>query len=206
MIKLQDIPIIVIHLQSRVDRFLWITQHLLDNKFPPYKIFAATNDEDGVVGLLYTMTSVMKGLMDSDYPYVLVMEDDAEVITTLPERKINAALADLNGDFDLLYLGCNLERPDSKKHTDNTIKIFTAKAAHAIIYSRPGIQKTLERLLAMDSPIPYDELLIDVQRDSNSFATSKLIFGQIAGHSDIQKKSVNYNNMLKTRFKKNAPK
>lgn len=204
-LKFENIPIIVINLKDREDRKLWIQHHLADNDIFSYKVFEATYEKDGVSGLLLTMTSIMMGLVEQNYPYALILEDDAQFLANHPIRKIKAALKELPDDFDTLYLGCNLEKPDSKMYSKSLIKIFTAKAAHAIVYSNSGMKKILSGLQALTTPIPYDELLInEVQRDEKSFATKTLIMGQREGFSDIQRKVVSYNNMLKRRFTLNT--
>lgn len=204
MIDFRKIPIIIVNLEDRKDRRAWVQGHLAEQDIFSYAVFKATEDKDGVKGLLYTMTSIMKGLYDAEYPYVLILEDDFEFIVKTPIRKIISAVKALPEDFDMLYLGCNLEKPDSTAHSKHLIKIKSAKAAHSIIFSKKAIEKAMNLLIELSSPIPYDELLIEIQKEGNSYATKTLITGQHEGYSDIQKKVVSYNNMLKNRFEKNT--
>lgn len=204
MIDFKNIPIIVVNLEDRKDRRAWIQGHLAEHGIFSYAVFKATEDKDGVKGLLYTMTSIMKGLYDAEYPYVLIFEDDVKFIEKAPISKIVSAVKSLPENFDMLYLGCNLEKPDSTAYSKHLIKIKSAKAAHAIIFSKKAIEKVMNLLIELSSPIPYDELLIEIQKEGNSYATKKLIAGQQEGYSDIQKKVVSYNNMLSNRFKQNT--
>lgn len=205
MINFVDIPIIVVNLPHRQDRSVWVKKHFADNKIIGYVFFEATYSTNGVVGLLNTMLSLMKSLDDNKYPNVLIFEDDAEFLTKFPDRDIKRALNELPDDFDALYLGCNLEKPDSEPHSKNLIKVKSAKAAHGVVYSAGAIRKVYQELLSMKTVIPYDDLLINIlQKDGNSYASKKLIVGQKEMYSDIENRNVSYNAMLKRRFTQNT--
>ena len=197
--------IIVIHLQERYDREYWIKTHFQVNEVPTYKIWNAIKHENGELGLLETWKILTTSLLDSPHEHFLIFEDDAEFIIPNPMNEIEKVFKELPKDFDLCFLGCNLEKADTEPFSNHLIKVKTAKAAHAIIYSKEIIRKLNNALLSLQPPIPYDELLIsEVQINNNSYASKPMIVGQKEGYSDIQKKIVSYNDMLKYRFNKNT--
>jgi hypothetical protein len=74
----------------------------------------------------------------SDGP-VLLMEDDC---------MLKAPIPDIEVDFDLIYLGCNLHGEKPEPVTANLSRVRKAWMSHAIIYSK----KTLEYIISKYNP------------------------------------------------------
>ena len=137
---------------------------------------------------------------------VLIFEDDVQFIDdtlTILERSINQ----LPEDWDMLYLGANIEKP-AYQISDNLAKLTFAYSTHAysVNLSKPESSDFLDLLLKINldentihNDVTYCEEIIP---NYNCYVCVPIIAIQQPSFSDIEQRFVNYDWMV-SRFNSN---
>jgi hypothetical protein len=194
--------ITVISLEERfTDRIIPLIEHLEGFGFD-YTVFKATKLDDGKLGLIVTVADLFRQLLlDESWDYKFIAEDDMRFIVDNPKEIIEKCLEQLPGDFDILYLGCNLWQSIIHKYSSNLIKVEDVFALHSCIYSRTGMQKVLDAIHSMVTIIPLDVLIKEkILPSGKCFCSLPMLTKQISGYSNIENKIVDYDRILQNRF------
>jgi GR25 family glycosyltransferase involved in LPS biosynthesis len=144
-----------INLEYREDRKVSFLEH-----FKPYKLDTFFERYNGLYhgdkfynfshphdACSTTHLELLKECYEKGYERVLILEDDA-IFYDDGLTNIEKGLNDLSKveDWDMIYLGCMILDPYLIKVTDNLIKQRKLLTAHAVGYSKKGIQKILNSL------------------------------------------------------------
>lgn len=181
--------IFVINLPERKDRLQKIKEELRKYEIP-FDIFHATKHPNGADGLQHTMKDLF--IAAKDFDNILVFEDDVNIIEDI-NKYLPLALKELPDDFDLLYLGANLNAPlNPVKKCAYILSCSYMLTTHAIIYS-PKSRTTLLKDM-IDNGIkkverwkePFDQTCERLlQRRGKCYISNPMIAVQYNGHSDV---------------------
>lgn len=189
-----------IHLPHRSDRLAhiarlqaaapWLHVHLVDAVHTP---------EAGWKGCLQSHQAVVRYAKDNRFPYVLVLEDDCDLLVSPSEFK-----AALVASIDYLTTtpsaqivsGCGnlVTKTATMVDSRGGVRFLTApdvRTTHCILYSAASY----DAVLSFDPDIPID----DQMNRCNIVFTYPYLATQRPGHSDIQDASVEYTNIEASR-------
>lgn len=188
----------VINLPERTDRKKSVAKEM-DRVKLGYRFWRAiTHPSGGVIGLIETMKYLLEHCIANDYDKVLILEDDVRFLET--RIFVDKCISQLPDDFDLMYLGCNLAQNKVELFSPNLIRVDSAYATHAILYSNSGVKKVYEFLKrGSDSPLDV-QIVHGVQVDGNCYACYPMAVTQVDSYSDIEKRNIQYRQLLEDRF------
>lgn len=134
------------------------------------------------------------GILESGKGPMLVTEDDIELCNNW--FRLADALQELPNDWDVLYLGANLNGTYQQGYSQNLCRIKNALQSYAVAYSEKMRRWIVEnydwKLMDADHPI-YDEWLRRiVQPQFNCFVMRPMIIQQVPGYSDLWEMETNY--------------
>jgi hypothetical protein len=111
-------------------------------------------------------------------------------------------MADLPPDWDMLYLGANLQVP-IEMYSQNLYRLKGAYTTHAIIYNS---QRVIDYILKHDGGGRKIDVFyaLDVMENFNVYATRPMLATQRAGYSDIMSCHTEYE-ALPESYKQFAP-
>jgi GR25 family glycosyltransferase involved in LPS biosynthesis len=183
--------IFVINLDNEVgiQRRIVLADHFMRQNIP-YSIFKATEHERGAWGLLWTMKRLFIQCVSENLTNVLVFEDDAYIV--LPDSGfwpfIETVWPQLPKDYFCLCLGTNLLSVPVRI-SDNILRIRSAYATHAIVYSLEAMREILKALDNNPTCLPYDIVLLkDIQQvHGKCYCTYPQLVLQRPGYSSIEK-------------------
>lgn len=183
----------VINLIDRSDRMTDFQK----NSFPfEVKRFNAIKTDPGWLGCTASMLEIIK--RQKRFPFV-IFEDDCLLLESW--SVVENAMIQLPDDWDALWLGATLMRP-IERYSENLFRLKEAFCAHAIIYnSRKMINyilnnfgeyfKTSNQRRTIDVFYAYH-----LQEKFNCFIVSPLVATQRAGFSDIEKRDIDYQQII----------
>ena len=177
---------IVINLDSRPDRLKRFTKEIKALGIKTFDRFPAISQPDPLRGNGRSHYQCLKA------GYRMIFEDDAFFIPGAVDI-LAKAKKQLPKDWDLLYLGGNVEEP-LKSHSENLFRCTAAWGSYAIIYSDKGA----ERVLNEYDPFTGRFEIFDVylRRNSNidlqAYIVSPIICWTYAGYSDVNNREENY--------------
>ncbi len=138
--------------------------------------FDAIFNSDGHMGCMLSHIDLLRQINESEF---MIIEDDIKVIGSIND--MNKAISQLPDNWDLLYLGAELNQPITR-FSDNLFILKNATVTHAIMYNNQnGV---------VDYIIDKHEYIIDrfysekVQDRFNCFITYPMICTQDPGYSD----------------------
>lgn len=179
--------IFVISLDNQVG---WERISILQNHFAghgiPYTLFKATEHDRGAWGLLWTMKRLFIKCVAENIDNVLVFEDDATIVAPFWPF-IDYVWPQLPKNYHCLCLGTNLlSRPE--KLSENILRIRSAYATHAIVYSLEAMRLILIALENNPTTLPYDIVLMkEIQPLQKTYCTFPQLVLQRIGYSSIEK-------------------
>jgi GR25 family glycosyltransferase involved in LPS biosynthesis len=114
-------------------------------------------------------------------PMFMILEDDVKFTGTMHD--IEQCMSDLPSDWDMLYLGANLQAP-IEKYSDKLYRLKSAYGTHAIIYNSQRVVDFIVQKNAGGRKIDvfYAE---QVMEKFNVFATRPMLATQRPSLSDI---------------------
>jgi len=167
-------------------------------------IWSARVDTNGALGLMCSMKDLMRRCLSAEWYPVMICEDDVRLTHGAQYTRdvVYEALEQLPAGWQQMYLGANIEQPRSLTKVSSLLyRVKHAKALHACVYSREGLEWCLE----VDG-LPYDEHIAnELHPQGNAYITNPMLADQYPGWSDIRNKEVNYN-FLTERYKNGEPK
>ena len=120
---------------------------------------------------------------------VLVLEDDVwfKDLSHGPR-----AVSELPGDWDVLYLGANVNGTRQQWYSSSLRRIKNSLTTHAVAYSEKMVDYIVENFNPDTFPI-YDEWLrVNVQEQFNCFIVAPMIAWQKPGYSDLWQTKADY--------------
>ena len=109
----------------------------------------------GEVGCYLSHLLLIKSLINSNNKYTVIFEDDLEILDENLDNTINKIISNLNGNFDIVYLG-NLNNNHNEKVIDNIYTVNKTDAlwgTHAYIVNNNNAKKIYDSLLNIDFAI-----------------------------------------------------
>jgi len=194
-----------INLEHRKDRNVHTINELKKIGLNNPNRFNAIKHDKGIVGCGMSQLEVLKKAKNNNWDYVTIFEDD--VLFLKPEETLQKLDRIVNSDinWDVIILGGNNYQP-YKKINDDCIKVNNCQTTTAYIVKKSyydtlinhwseGLQKLIETnntpKYALDM---YWKLL---QKKDNFILITPIEVVQREDYSDIEKKNVNYINMMK---------
>lgn len=190
----------VINLPERADR-----RELIDKELSQYGVaytlVEAVKNDNGILGLLDSMKKLFSESISKGQSNIMVLEDDATFLAP-PIEFLNTVLTQLPQDYHCFYLGANLINTP-ERYSENILKIRSAYATHAIIYSRAAIDIIMSLL---DNHITaYDIILMNnLQGHGKCYCTYPLLATQQPGYSNIEKRIMDWSALMFTHFNLNT--
>jgi GR25 family glycosyltransferase involved in LPS biosynthesis len=131
-------------------------------------------------GFVGCRKSHLKVLRCGIVPYMLT-EDD--VLFTGDLKQLETCMSELPPDWDMLYLGANLQEP-LEIYSEHLYRLKSGYTTHAIIYNT---QRVVDYILEHKGGGRKIDVFYadDVQHKFNVYATRPMLATQRPGHSDI---------------------
>jgi hypothetical protein len=149
------------------------------------------------IGLVMTNIKILEECLSDQVSSVLILEDD--VVFTPRMRSAGEILGGLPENWDSLYLGGNHNSHKGvsppKKVSDGLCKIHHTFSTHAVGFKGDFIQKVLDRIRRVDSPL--DVAYTDLQKIHNFYCFYPALAVQRSGYSDIQNQTMDYSKWIK---------
>lgn len=187
--------------ERKEDRLIPLLFKLHELGFEDYKIYAATKDKNGALGLIHTIKKLFKECIELGLENVLVFEDDVYFLRDDIIKQIDICTEQLPTDYECLYLGCNLWQNVNFLHSPNLIPLYDSYALQSVIYSKQAMIKIVESIDNMKAFVPLDVLIQNrLMPHGKCFASFPNLTSQIVSFSNIQNKIQDWQNVLETRF------
>jgi glycosyl transferase family 25 len=149
----------------------------------------------GELGCYMSHMVILKDMINNNYSKILVFEDDV-VFNDDFNAKFDYYYNQLPNDWDIVYMSGN-HTTSLEKITDNIYKTNGTLAMHSYFISLEGAKKLYNLLVAKNMTDPIDVIGIEYQKNNNCYTFRPHLTYQKEGFSDIQKKVVNYDHLLK---------
>ena len=180
--------IFVISLKNRKDRRKKIATNLKKRKVVPFKFYnAVKNVKNPARGCLQSHINIIRQAKQKKLKSVMILEDDCKFLKkpTLPEPP---------KDWEMLYLGGNMEEVISKENPDwYQMRCWTT---HSYIIKDVLYDKVISELKQYDREIDR-YYCNEIHKNHKVYMCQPMITEQLAGYSDIEKKKVDYTHMKK---------
>ncbi len=170
--------IICMNLDKRQDRW-----QAMEKEFAQFGInarrFAACEGENRFLAYNQTYHGILSSVEQGN---CLVLEDDCRFRNV---GHLEQAISELPTDWDVLYLGANLNGTIQEKFSFCLYRIKNSLTSHAIAYSAKMIRWIVENFNRNQFPV-YDEWMRTiVQEQFNCFVIKPMIAWQAPGYSDL---------------------
>lgn len=132
----------------------------------------------GQVGLFLSMYQTFKRFLESDYDYLIWMEDDVKLLSNF-ETNLPYLLNQIDFEFDFISLGApENQMPNYRSELyDIENKFFCLNfkiySAESFIFSRAGMEKFIHEVDTHSYKYPLDWLLFNVRAGENDSALYK---------------------------------
>lgn len=192
----QDMKAHVINLAKRTDRWKRFVASAEETGIDYIRFEAIEPSEEdlkawrhspGLLGCNLSHKKLWQDFLQTDEPYLFVLEDDA--------RQIEEWDGKMPKEFDILYLGGNAKTyaKDNMRRHDVWRVARRVLTTHAYIISRAGAEKALKTPLHKEA---VDVALWDVQAEGKSYYYDPSLFIQNPDYSDILNRQVDYRGMI----------
>lgn len=182
--------ILYINLDSRVDRLIQIHQELIRVGITEAIRIPGILDDNRTKGFNQAQRNALK----SAKGVTLILEDD---VIFKDYNHLESALYELPEDWDLCYLGANIQGTDlcswnpPTYHSQYLKKVTQAWTTHAVAYSEKGAKWILENWDHANGQI-YDDFLRCNLEKMNAFILNPQVADQRPGYSDIWQRPTDY--------------
>ena len=194
-----------INLKHRTDRKLDTLRELQSFGIHNPTRFDAIKDDFGAIGCSKSHLEVLKIARKNNYPYVTIIEDDIQFLN--PKKTIQSLNNILNSKipWDVILIGGN-NYPPYQKINDDCIKVNNCQCCTAYIVKQSYYdtlinhwQKGLQKLIETNDIPNYalDQYWKILQKKDNFILITPLKVVQRESYSDIERKNVNYVDMMK---------
>lgn len=153
-----------------------------------------------------THAKILRKAQDLGLNNVLIFEDDVEFFSNA-EKNLSLSINNLrknHSNWDMLYLGCNLDRYQAFQVDENLIKLTGAFATHGYAINKSLFRKLIE--INEDFTIAHNdvEYAYQIHPYYNCFLTWPLVAGQRVSYSDIMQQEMNSNPVFQERVLNNT--
>ena len=175
-----------------------VTGPHLEEQNISYKLFEATENENGVVGLVQSMHELFTRCIEAGYETVLVLEDDTVFKVSFWDF-IREIWQQVPANYHCLFLACTLtSRP--QRISANILRIGTSYCTNAIVYSLEAMKLILP-MIEKNPTQAYDiTLMKELQGFGRCFATYPQMCFQRKGYSSIEKTEMDWEDYQTTAF------
>jgi len=155
-----------------------------------YELWEATENANGVVGLLQSMHRLFTHCIEQGFETVLVFEDDSNVKVSFWDF-IREVLPQLPAKYHCLFLACTLmSRPE--RISANLLRIGSSYCTNAIVYTLEAMKLILPMIEANPTQAYDITLMKNLQTNGLCFATYPQMCFQRKGYSSIEKKDMDW--------------
>lgn len=164
--------------------------------------FSAIEHENSCFGNHLSHARILELANLRGYTNVLIFEDDVNFFPNALEN-LTKSLNDVPSNWDMIYLGANLDCYPAYKFTTNLARITGAFSTHAyginfnLFHSLIKINRDFSTI---HNDVAYAH---KIHPNYNCFLTVPLVAGQRDSYSDIQKKVMSSNDMFQSRLRSN---
>ena len=164
--------------------------------------FSAIEHENPCIGNHLSHARILELANYNGYTNVLIFEDDVNFFPNALEN-LTKSLNDIPSNWDMIYLGANLDCYPAHKFTSHLARLTGAFSTHAY-----GINSSLFDLLIKinkDTNTTHNDVTYanEIHPNYNCFLTIPLVAGQRDSYSDIQKKVMKSNPVFVERLRNN---
>jgi GR25 family glycosyltransferase involved in LPS biosynthesis len=181
----------IINLKHRTDRYNHIITELSKLDISNFNIIDAIKHDVPWKGCFFSHIKCIQHAKNNNLPYVLILEDDCIFTDDAQTHLINALTELQNLDWDMFFLGANLQKPTSRV-TDSLLKLSGAWAAHAYIVHSRLYDMILNFTAEKEIDVYYNDLMVNY----NVYMCDPMIAYQLPSHSDLQDGFRDYNQAM----------
>jgi len=192
-----------INLDERNDRMISCEKELKKIGLDRPCRFSAIKTKHGIVGCGISHLRCIESAKKERLPYITIFEDDIIIPKPKMIRQQVDRILDSGVEWDVLSLSGNAFRPHKEEHDDyvvvNTMYCGTAYIVKEHYYDTmiENIRDGLSRILETgDRKYSWDAYWINLQRKDRFLLVNPLTIYQRPDYSDIEKKEVNYKNLM----------
>jgi len=196
--------VFVINLDHRIDRWEKVVDRFKSINLNDYERFSAIKSQEGWEGCKLSHLSIIKIAKERGYKNFIVFEDDFLLHDNF-ENLLKDTLSQLPNNWDMFYLGGNTSYSKYKELiSPNIIKLDSVLTTHCYAMKETLYDRVLNEANKMSPQRDFFRgQAIDVYysqficKDSNVYIAEPMLCYQEEGYSDIEKKIMNYKNMIK---------
>lgn len=190
-----------INLDRRVDRRQQVENELAKLNIQADRISGVVHEKPAT-GCHLSHAKIFDDALQSGYDRILIFEDDVEFFPNALEN-FTASLQDLPTEWDMFYLGANLDAYRAYQVKEHIARLEGAYATHAY-----AVRRTLFRALFeinADTEVVHNDVTYTQQIHPNyaCYLALPLVAGQRDSFSDIQRTMMSSNNVFLTRLETN---
>jgi glycosyl transferase family 25 len=190
----------IINLQHREDRRQHIISELTKLEISNFQIVDGIQKDIPRLGCSESHIKCIQLAKENKLPYVLILEDDAVFTDNIIEI-LNNAFAEIQTlDWDMLFLGANLQAPTTPV-SPALLKLQGAYTTHAYIVHRRFYDIILNLELDFEIDVCYSKLMAT----HNIFMCNPMIAYQLPSHSDLQDGFRDYNQEIYNNYLRFKP-
>jgi GR25 family glycosyltransferase involved in LPS biosynthesis len=206
--NLSDIKhVFYIHLEHRLDRKIHVTRQLeligLNNVA---QRFNAIKMENGAIGCSMSHLTLLKNAVANRLDHILIVEDDIQFLDPeLFKSQINTFLETHNNEWDVILLAGN-NMPPFQKIDSTCVKVAQCQTTTGYLVNGHYIQKLLDNVKTgltnlLHTPKQHalyavDKYWFNLQKIDRWFLIIPLTVVQREDYSDIEKRVINYKNVM----------
>src|SRR3990167_208364 len=195
-----------INLDSRPDRWQLAKAEFervgLEVERIPGVVYQGTDDprRNACIGCHLSHAEVLRRAIRAGYKSTLILEDDVKFIDQ-PGPILRQAAEQLPPDWDMLYLGANIEHP-MRQISTNLARLTGARSTHAIIVR----DSMYDLLLAVNADLAIKYGHNDMYYEfeiipyHNCFNTIPMLAVQRESYSDVLGQNVRYQDWMQERY------
>lgn len=194
--------IYLINLDRRVDRLSQTLEEFEKVGIVDYQRVSGIEHSNPAIGCHLSHALVFSDALINGYDRILIFEDDVEffpqAVYTLEE-----SLKELNPEWDMLYLGANLDIFPAYQISKHTAKLIGAFSTHAHAIRRKMFKTLYDINVREDTKhndVTYSQ---DIHPNYKCYMSIPLIAGQRDSYSDIMGTVMSSNSMMEERLEKN---
>jgi GR25 family glycosyltransferase involved in LPS biosynthesis len=198
--------IVYINLDERPDRKTHIEEQLNTVGFKNYKRFKAIKTINGAIGCTMSHLKCLENARDNNLTHLLVFEDDTLFLDPPHFKQQFNTFLSRHKSWDVVLLAGNNMLPYTKID-DTCIKVTYCQTTTAYLVNgsyfntlisniKDGLQKLMQSQMNRFL-YAIDKYWLILQKSDNWYLIVPLKVIQKEGYSDIEKRVVNYNSLMK---------
>lgn len=194
--------IYLINLDRRTDRLEQSIKEFLKVGMPNPKRISGVEHENHALGCHLSHMKCFDDAIREGHDRILIFEDDVEFFPNALEN-LTQSLKELPKDWDMFYLGANLDRFPAYEVSLHLAKLVGAYATHAYATRRRMFPILHE--INRNTDIPHNDVYYaeNIHPYYNCYLAVPLVAGQRESYSDIQGKVMSSNEVFQSRLKSN---